>query len=140
MESNYTLLDNDSLEHIAKVIGRTEAEISEIVVKTFYDIDIIMSLDDCGKTIGELIDGEFSVKQAIEHVLGYYNKEIETSFSNLVIWGAAYECPECGCSLDEVPESSSGYEWVDIDCTNCDYADTNEPDWDIMPGGYGYNN
>ena len=73
-----------------------------------------------------LLDTEYDALE--EEIVRYHTEdrgeEIQSEF------GRIYECPECGCELD--------YEEHLTKCTNCDYWDNLEPDYDSMSGGYDY--
>ena len=48
-------------------------------------------------------------------------------------------CPECGSDLECIDEGTyKGIDWETLQCPECEYGESDEPDWDIMPGGKDY--
>lgn len=47
------------------------------------------------------------------------------------------ECPLCGGSVEVVDFGSyKGKTWYHYKCTECNYEESEEPDWDSMLGGH----
>ena len=42
------------------------------------------------------------------------------------------ECPECGGCMNGEESFSGRYKWTDFVCSNCEYKEDNEPDWDLI--------
>lgn len=145
---NIVLQENDSLIELSKASGLTTADITERVI---YAMDEVFGLignqkEDCGKSVKQAADYHgVSVRDIAPEVFRRTNvfitDEIISFIEGLVFWGNAEKpCPECGCELNYEGDSADGYSWVNIDCSNsaCDYATSDEPDWDTMPGGHNY--
>lgn len=49
------------------------------------------------------------------------------------------ECPECGSEMELFDYGYSKYgNWKHYRCLECGNEESNEPDWDDMPGGWDY--
>lgn len=51
------------------------------------------------------------------------------------------ECPLCGSDVEVIDSGSyKGKVWYHYECTNpeCQHEESEEPDWDSMPGGHDY--
>ena len=49
------------------------------------------------------------------------------------------ECPICGGDMEEKDSGGyKGYIWNTVECIECGHIESDEPDWDSMPGGHDY--
>ena len=84
------------------------------------------------------ISDHYMVRAATDEIVGskarYYVDVINTQ----VLISSLGDCPQCGCELEQEEQGQGRFVWMDTECSNCDYASSDEPDWDTMPGGYAY--
>lgn len=127
------------LERASSVQGK---KLESWIIEQLEKAEIIQEREDCGKTISELCKQAQTspLEVAMKTFKSFGAAEVYT-FSNLTIMSDEENpCPECGCKLEVEHDGADGYEWEEHACSNsdCDYKNTTEPDWDLMPGGADY--
>lgn len=87
---------------------------------------------DCGLTIQQILDeAGYTGDQFMALVFPNLKntEEAKNLLHSILIMHKNGDCPDCGCETSE--NRDGGY--VYKDCTNCEWADHNEPDIDILP-------
>lgn len=145
METN--IKQNDSFRVLSTATGINGHDLEEMIVNKLIKEQLIeQHYFDYGKTIQEILDlNGWEMNTFIETLFpGNTNKEIPELLKSIYIWGEGSEhpCPECGCEMDPIEDGSGACTWTDWKCENpnCDHQETNEPDWDTMPGGIDHDN
>ena len=139
-----TIKDNDALEAVSLFMPDTKKDIIQKIISDLTESEFLMEpTEEVGMTIQEMVDefGHQSLDDAINATFPIYinNQEFREVFSAILFWGDGSEhpCELCGCEMDGEEDGADGRVWTDWKCSNsnCEGAETNEPDWDCMPGG-----
>ncbi len=135
---NFSFKDNDAFDLFKKLTQRKDIE-QHIMEQLFERFEI--PFDDCfGHSIQTILDDEKIdplefVQQAFPTLKDH--SELVQILPSVIFFGTGENpCPECGCELDVEHDGSGSHSWTNINCTFCDYGDTDEPNWDSMPGGH----
>jgi len=124
----------------------------EISSKSLID-KVIDGLDDLGCIENHFTDAGQTVKEVLEKsniplwefvtVIGlpYVTGDIMKMIGEILLWGDADQCPECGSEIIITNDGFDDFEWEEHRCVNhnCGYSTTTEPDFDTMKGGKDYN-
>lgn len=145
METN--IKQNDSFRVLSTATGINGHDLEERIVNKLITEQLIeQHYFDYGKTIQEILDlNGWEMKDFVESIFPENNnKEIPELLKSIYIWGDGNEhpCPECGCEMDPIEDGSGACTWTDWKCENpnCDHQETNELDWDNIPGGIDFDN
>jgi len=140
---NLILKNPEGISRLAAIANLSVEELTDIICKNLIDYGIVA--DDhrfCGKAFLKLFDDfvDIDIHYFIMRVFGICNSEILRLFNELYFIYYLEDCPECGYETEALDQENGKYKWEDTKCLNsdCDYAISNEPDWDIMPGGHDY--
>ena len=136
-----TLIHNDALREVAAQVTINTKELTEKIETALVDEGVInLDSEDAGHTIDEIaLFSGYEAAELFKIVFGAETKshELLAFFGALTFMGDG-DCPQCGGEVNTVLDGGHGHEWEDSECTVCDWANSTEPDWDIMPGGYSY--
>lgn len=136
--NSLTLRSSSELEILSSQLSITQEELKSKIIENLLDNEVISGDQcDCGKVLTDIIDYN-SFKNVINDIFGGMSYILLLNLSIQVLVSTLGNCPECGCELEEIEQQLQGYKWIDKKCNNCSYADTGEPDWDTMQGGYSY--
>ena len=131
---------NKDLKRFATLVGKSNlVVINEVILSKLFELELIGDdNDDCGLTIKEIL--ERSEYDSWEFINSLYksNQQSHDAMLTLLVINQLNDCQECGCEVEIESDSHGKYDWENKKCTHCDYADSNEPDWDTMPGGHDY--
>ena len=145
-----TIKYNEALVVLATTTGMTIKDLESHILKTFIDNEwIINGVDDCGWSIQYVIGvNELDTNKVIKALFPeepfhpedsemIMNTEIPELLKSIFFWGdeTVDPCPDCGCEVERESDSTDGISWENVECSNCDYSTSDEPDWDSMPGG-----
>lgn len=141
------ILRNDAFRLLCELSGKPEEALEKQILNNL-SLECICSLDmeDAGvdiQTIGEssgydldmLTRALFPDNESLQ-----IDREPREILNAVFLWGTGSDesCPSCGCQLEEEHDGTDGISWTNYSCENpnCDFADSGEPDWDVLPGGY----
>lgn len=129
---------NDALTVIASSVKLSIKETEQRILSFLKNHNEYISTEACGYSITDLSETEeFELKDMMNtcFIVLPENTEVEELLEGVFVWGLG-SCPECGCGIHSELQEGDGFKWYDKSCLNCDYATSDEPDWDSMPGGY----
>ena len=138
---------NDAFRLMSSASGYPENILEEIIIKRLID-EGMMTGDtiDCGLSIQQIaVENKYNALEIVKVLFpeGTKNMEVIELMDSIYIFGTADDnpCPKCGCECEGTEDGADGHVWTEWKCSNseCDFADTNEPDFDVLPGGYAYN-
>lgn len=138
---NITLQSSKELGILSSQIGLTQEQLKDRIIETFIKYEAIGGdQGDCGQKLTDVADYDSS-RSAIREIFGGMSYILFLNLSQQIIISTLGDCPMCGCETEEEEQVYDKHSWVDIACTNhnCEYKDSNEPDYDILPSGYHYN-
>lgn len=135
-----TIKPNDAFQVLQAITRDRITKVDEHIVRHLSNHENIeLDSDDYGRSIQDVIT-ERSTK-TVNQVLKYMfmsvdnRSEIKELLNHLIFVNAKadHPCPECGCELEFETDGFGNVEWVETACSNsnCEYQDTNEPDWDL---------
>ncbi len=135
---NLTIQSSIELKILSTQFNIAEQELKDKIINTFINREAIGGdQDECGKTLGEIAD-EPDFRSVCLQIFKNVSHVLLTNISNLVILSTLGDCPQCGCETTEEEQGAFDRVWVETECSNCDYRDSNEPDWDTIRGGHAY--
>lgn len=135
---NLTIQSSDELKILSVQFGFTEDELKNKIIDALIDYAVIEgSKEECGKAIGEIVDC-YDIVFPLREIFKSISHTLVESINKQYIISTLGDCPTCGCELETYEDGQGRYVWLNTECTNCDYKDSNEPDWDTMRGGYAY--
>lgn len=143
---NLYLVQNNGFDSLKTALG---LETSELIMKIEHGLinnDMeLCDYEDAGLPMSEVIEKyDYKLPAVALKLFGRSDKTINEHFGQIVFKHLNDECPQCGHEIDVKPDSGRAngklYKWENKKCSNsnCDYAETGEPDWDCMPGGADY--
>lgn len=143
---NLYLVKDDNFNSLSNVLKLDSSQLVEKIENGFKDNDMeLCDQEDAGVPITEICKNwGYDVSVVALKFLNRSDKKINDLFGNLFFKHINDECPLCGHEINVEHDSGhangKSYEWENKDCSNgnCDYGETGEPDWDIMPGGHDY--
>ena len=137
---NVSITENDALRELVKIQKSNPQKISEKIQNALVKEGVLyLGTEDAGLTLNEIADQSgYAIKYLFKLVYGTEGDTEQLEFFGALLFLGDSDCPMCGCDLERETEGLGNKEWENVSCTNCDYADSNEPDWDILPRGYEY--
>lgn len=143
-----TILKNDAFALMTTATGYSENTLEEIIIKRMVDEGLMAGgIEDCGFSVQHIgFENKYDIFDLMNVLFpeGVKNTEIMELLDSIIFWGDGSEhpCPQCGCECDGEEDGADGHVWTDWKCTNgeCDFADSGEPDWDVLPGGHAFKN
>ena len=140
-----SILKNDAFVVLSKSTGIGFDNLEKTIIDSLIE-EHMMSGDanDCGVSVEQIrVQNNYDISDIIEVIFGENeNKEIPELLKEIYIWGDGSEhpCPLCGCECEGTEDGAHGSVWMDWECSNgeCDFTDSGEPDWDVLPGGYAF--
>jgi hypothetical protein len=143
-----TIRKNDSFSVLLTSIGTTSHNLEDSILNGLINEQLIeSSYEDYGKNLQTIIDeNDWEMTDFLNVIFPdkQLNSEILELFKGVQVWGCGSEkpCPECGCEMDPFGDGIGTLQWTNWECENpnCDYRETEEPDWDVMPGGIDFDN
>jgi hypothetical protein len=136
------ILKNQSFQMMSIASGLSESTMEELFIKRMIN-EGLMSGDknDCGWSLQQIaFQNKYDIFDLINVLFpeGIKNTEVMELMDSIMIWGLASEhpCPLCGCECDHEDDAGNDL-WT---CSNgeCHFKDSNEPDFDVLQGGYDY--
>jgi hypothetical protein len=132
---NLYLPDSKELTRICEITKLHQIQIVPSIITRMQIMEIDLdSQNDAGLEISQIMEEMgYDLNGFCYDVLGQYNEELAFLIGKLKFKNVLDDCPECGCEVEEREEAAWDYVWEEKDCTNpsCDYALTNQPDWDL---------
>jgi hypothetical protein len=138
-----TIRRDDALEGLSSLTKKDKIELAHHIIEQAIQAKVITNDKEyCGANLFEIFfDYGYNLIAATLFCLGKCDPFLMDKFRNLVIWGIYDDCPDCGWETDFITgDCYKGHLWEERKCTNCGKVVSNEPDWDVVPGGYDYNN
>jgi len=140
---------NDSYRELCKL---TSIDESQLKLKILKDLELIGFFKDwtqeVGRTIDEIIKDhqEYTIEELIISMFPYTDflksDEIKAFLGGIMFFGDGVDhpCEICGCEMDGEEDGADGKTWTNWDCSNpeCEGSESNEPDWEMLPGGRKY--
>lgn len=141
---NLTLKQNEALSVLSLATGLCVSDLTSTIFEYFKKVDRYLDFEACGMTLEDLVNFEDLELVVVINDLfpdKWNNPEIPELFKTVFVWGdgSDHPCDECGCEMTEEIMVGGGYTWNEWHCTNCPNIESNEPDTDLLPGGYKYN-
>lgn len=131
---NLFLDTSKQLIELSQLVRKDPKDTINAIENGFKSLDAdLYENEDAGVCFGEILEQmEIKVSSFTCKFLGRSDKTINELFSNLWFKHTLNDCPECGCEVEEETDGGFGYEWTEKNCTNCEWSESNEPDWDLM--------
>jgi hypothetical protein len=137
----------DAFRELCKITMSNDKFFEQKILNGLDSINFLMDWSqEAGKTIGDLIDehSDHTIEEVVQAIFpsGMFNgsEEVKEFTRSVLLWGNGSQnpCSQCGCEMEGEEDGMGKTTWIDWKCSNpnCDNADSGEPDWDGLPGGY----
>lgn len=130
MENLFVLEENESFNKIVELLKADKIKLNNLIIERLCRAGVLQGLEDCGKMIEEIIDGTWGAFEVTAFALRVCRNDLKELFKSLVVMSTEGDCPMCGCDVEVEEEGAWNQVWEIKSCTNCDYSETDEPDWD----------
>lgn len=138
-----TIKHNDAFIFLAKAMNLPETKLVKVIYKNMLEEGVMYNDNTiAGFSIKSIFEENAYSEEQMFNVLfpeSKPNQEALQVLSDIIFWGSGCEhpCPECGCECDVEVDGVGSEIWNEYDCQNseCDYKSSDEPDWEILPGG-----
>lgn len=101
--NDITLKHNEALETIASRAKIASWLVADQILQSVIGLEILYGEPpECNNKLVSLInESDYSVEFICMDALNYYYPDLEKLFNDLIVWGEADDCPECGCYGEE---------------------------------------
>lgn len=127
---NLTVKNDENVKKLASILGKQPAKVKECIAKGLEDRGFLNEVD-YGlplKVVIEFHEG-LILSNIIFLIFGSYSPSMDKPFSELIVWGAADDCENCGCEteiFDQTGQLEVGENGLEAKvqetiykCTNC---------------------